>query len=230
MVFMAETETEQLLETIGILRTHCAWTRALTHQSLRTYLVEEVYEVIDAIGAGNPQELRDELGDLLLQIVLHAQIASEAGQFGFDDVANGLRQKMLRRNRHIFDEHGELRGDITQDVATIIETWDAAKAEEQRGRRPRAGLPAGLPALTLSQKLLSRQARAGRPVAPEHQGGGALAAAVNDEQQLAAALMGLTARASELGLDAEAVLRDALTARYAQPGDDTSSPETPGKR
>ncbi len=81
--------------------------------------------------------------------MLHAQIASEAGQFGFDDVAYGLRQKMLRRNRHIFDEHGQLRGDITQDVATIIETWDAAKAEEQRGRRPRAGLPAGLPALTL---------------------------------------------------------------------------------
>ncbi|WP_279403425.1 MazG nucleotide pyrophosphohydrolase domain-containing protein, partial [Arthrobacter sp. JCM 19049] len=90
---MAETETEQLLETIGILRTHCAWTRALTHQSLRTYLVEEAYEVIDAIGAGNPQELRDELGDLLLQIVLHAQIASEAGQFGFDDVAYGCARR-----------------------------------------------------------------------------------------------------------------------------------------
>jgi len=216
-------EVERLLQIIETLRTHCAWTRALSHESLRTYLVEESYEVIDAIAAGDRPALRDELGDLLLQIVLHAQIASEQGHFDFADVVRGLSEKMLRRNRHIFDEQGRVREQITDDVAAIIEIWDAAKAEEKRAQRPRAGLPAGLPALSLSQKLLSRQRRAGRLIDEAHRAGAPWDQAVTDEASLARALMGISARADELGLDAEGVLRDALAARYATGRGETSS-------
>lgn len=220
-----QSETDRLLRIIEILRTHCAWTRALSHESLRSYLVEESYEVIDAIGTGDKAALREELGDLLLQIVLHSQIARESGHFSFDEVARGLSEKMLRRNRHIFEADGRLREDITQDVAEIIGIWDAAKAEEKRGQRPRAGLPAGMPALSLSQKMLSRQRRAGVPMVSEQRSAVPWRAEVNDEASLARALMGLSARADELGLDAESVLRDALLRSALAGHDETSSPE-----
>lgn len=217
------SEVERLLQIIETLRTHCAWTRALSHESLRTYLVEESYEVIDAIAAGDKAALRDELGDLLLQIVLHAQIASESGAFDFQDVARGLSEKMLRRNRHIFDADGQLLDEITEDVARIIEIWDAAKAREQGGTRPRAGLPEGLPALALAQKLRSRARRAGQPLEHFGQAESARFGEVSDEASLASALLGLSARADELGLDAESVLRDALLRANSAHRGDTSS-------
>lgn len=218
-------ETERLLEIIDSLRTHCAWTRALAHTTLRSYLVEESYEVIDAIAQGDQTALCEELGDLLLQIVLHAQIAEETGDFDFADVARTLNEKMLRRNRHIFDGRGQLREQITQDVAQIVEIWDAAKAEEKREPRPHSGLPAGLPALSLSQKLLSRQRRAGSKAAADLWDQRDEVQQVNDEASLARALLGLSARADELGLDAESVLRDALLDSAAAQHDETSSHE-----
>ncbi|WP_431711326.1 MazG nucleotide pyrophosphohydrolase domain-containing protein [Glutamicibacter uratoxydans] len=226
----APHETQRLLEIIDNLRTHCAWTRALDHASLRHYLVEESYEVIDAIAHGDAQALAEELGDLLLQILLHARIAEETGAFDYADVVRGLSEKMLRRNRHIFDAQGQLRENVTQDIAEIIRIWDAAKAEERQDQRPRAGLPAGLPALSLSQKLLSRRRRSAESAeiiawmpTPELE-------QITDEASLARMLLAVTTRASELGLDAESVLRDALLTDPVGSLDETTSPETPTKR
>lgn len=220
----SESELDRLIGIIETLRERCAWTGALTHESLRTYLVEESYEVLDAIGAKDPQLLCEELGDLLFQILLHAQIAKEQENFGLQDVAKALADKLLRRNRHVFDAQGNLEPVVTEDVAEIIRIWDAAKQAERAGapKRKNAGLPTGLPALTLSQKLLDRHHRAGATNLPEATE--QIRARVHDEQGLGAELLALSARAEELGLDAESVLRDALTKKYAGMKNETTSP------
>lgn len=220
----SESELDRLIWIVQTLRARCAWTGALTHESLRSYLIEESYEVLDAIGAKDPQLLCEELGDLLFQILLHAQIASEKAEFGLENVAKALADKLLRRNRHVFDARGNLEPVITEDIAQIIRIWDAAKQAERAGapQRKNAGLPAGLPALTLAQKLLDRHQREGAqdlPVATAQ-----MRAQIHDEQGLSAELLALSARAEELGLDAESVLRDALTKKYAQTKSATSSP------
>ena len=220
----SESELDRLIGIIETLRERCAWTGALTHESLRTYLVEESYEVLDAIGAKDPQLLCEELGDLLFQILLHAQIANEQENFGLQDVAKALSDKLLRRNRHVFDAQGNLEPVITEDVAEIIRIWDAAKQAERSGapKRKNAGLPAGLPALALSQKLLDRHQRSGAANLPEATA--QMRARIHDEQGLGAELLALSARAEELGLDAESALRDALAEKYAGMKNETTSP------
>ncbi|WP_434922750.1 MazG nucleotide pyrophosphohydrolase domain-containing protein [Glutamicibacter sp. PAEs-4] len=227
------TQLEQLAATVRTLRSRCAWTKALTHESLRTYLIEESYEVLDAIAEQNPALLKEELGDLYFQILLHSLIAEEHGHFGLEDVAETLNAKLLRRNRHIFDEQGQVREDIITDIDEIIRVWDAAKQAERAGqpkKRKNAGLPAGLPSLALAQKLLDRHARAG-----SLQPAGGLATEqvrqrITDEQSLANELMALSARAEELGLDAESVLRSALSQQYGAELDDITSRKSPSKR
>lgn len=220
----SESELDRLIWIIETLRERCAWTGALTHESLRTFLVEESYEVLDAIGAHDPQLLCEELGDLLFQILLHAQIADEQENFDLQDVAKSLADKLLRRNRHVFDAQGNLEPVITEDVTEIIRIWDAAKQAERAGAptRKNAGLPAGLPSLTLSQKLLDRHRRAGAIDLPEPTE--QMRARVHDERGLGTELLALSARAEELGLDAESVLRDALTKKYAVTKRETTSP------
>jgi NTP pyrophosphatase (non-canonical NTP hydrolase) len=101
---------EELLGIIAALRGHCPWMGALTHASLVEYLLEEAYEVAETIETGNPDaELQGELGDVLLQVVLHARLAEERGAFTFDDVARGLGAKMVRRNPHVFRPDGSLQ-------------------------------------------------------------------------------------------------------------------------
>lgn len=227
------TQTQQLITTVRILRDKCAWTQALTHESLRTYLIEESYEVLDAISEQNPQLLKEELGDLYFQILLHALIAAERGHFDLDDVSQTLNEKLLRRNRHIFDEAGVVREEIITDVEEIIRVWDAAKQAERQGRpqeRKNAGLPAGLPALALAQKLLDRHTRAGSDKAGGHQVSEATRTKITDEQSLAAALLEVSARAEELGLDAESVLRATLSKQYGSEFNATISPKSPSKR
>ena len=227
------TPTQQLITTVKILREKCAWTQALTHESLRPYLIEESYEVLDAISEQNPQLLKEELGDLYFQILLHALIADEQGNFDLEDVSQTLNEKLLRRNRHIFDAEGQVREEITTDVQEIIRVWDAAKQAEREGKpkaRKNAGLPAGLPSLTLAQKLLDRHTRAGSEKADGHQVSDVTRTKITDEQSLAAALLELSARAEELGLDAESVLRATLSKQYGSEIDATISPKSPSKR
>lgn len=224
---------EDLAATVRTLRTRCAWTGALTHQSLRTYLIEESYEVLDAIGSEDSALLAEELGDLLFQILLHSLIAEEAQKFTFDDVARILNAKLLRRNQHVFDKQGHIRNQIVQDIDEIIRIWDAAKQAERAGeskQRKNAGLPAGLPALALAQKLLDRHSRAESGQLEGHRANAEIRARVSNEQQLGKELLLLTARAQELGLDAESVLREQLQKIYAPVMDETSSRSGTTKR
>jgi MazG family protein len=135
----------------------CPWDREQTHASLRTALLEEAHEVLAAIDAGDDANLREELGDLLLHVVMHAQMASERTGFDLDDVARTACEKMIRRHPHVFGSDG------AADTATVLLRWDAIKRQEKG--RPDAsrmdGLLDALPALLRAQKAQEKAARAG---------------------------------------------------------------------
>jgi tetrapyrrole methylase family protein/MazG family protein/ATP diphosphatase len=137
----------------------CAWDLEQTFATIAPYTVEEAYEVADAIERADLDELRDELGDLLLQVVFHARMAEEQGAFAFDDVARAICDKMIRRHPHVFGQAGH------RDSAEQTLAWEAIKAEE-RAEKPGGGglldnVPVGLPALTRAVKLTRRAARVG---------------------------------------------------------------------
>ncbi len=134
----------------------CPWDREQTHASLKPHLLEECYEVLEAIDANDDRHLQEELGDLLLQVVLHSQIASEAGRFDLAAVADGIAEKLVRRHPHVF---GETR---LPDSAAVLQQWDALKREEKEERRSALdGVPPALPALARAQKLQGKAARVG---------------------------------------------------------------------
>jgi ATP diphosphatase len=151
----------RLLEIMTRLRAPdgCPWDREQSFATIAPYTVEEAYEVADAIARGPDfAALQDELGDLLFQVVYHAQMASEAGRFGFAEVAESISNKMVRRHPHVFGE-AEARSAEVQTAA-----WEAQKAAERATRAEigtLAGIPAGLPALTRALKLTRRAARVG---------------------------------------------------------------------
>lgn len=134
----------------------------LTHESLLKYLIEESYELVEAIEESHPPaEVRGELGDILLQVVLHARLAEEAGEFAIADVVRGLTEKMVRRNQHVFTPAGELRPDFPANIEEIVANWHREKAREKPVRGRFEGIPAVLPALALAQKSLQRVAESG---------------------------------------------------------------------
>jgi len=154
----------RLLEIMARLRSSdggCPWDLEQTFATIAPYTVEEAYEVADAIERGDLNDLRDELGDLLLQVVFHARMAEEAGAFDFAAVAEAINDKMIRRHPHVF---GDVRH---RDVAEQTRAWEAIKAEE-RAAKPAVkamslldDVPVGLPALTRAVKLSKRAARVG---------------------------------------------------------------------
>jgi XTP/dITP diphosphohydrolase len=212
-----------LLEVIAALREHCPWTGALTHASLVEYLIEESYEVVEAIEDGHPDEdFRAELADILYQVVLHARIAQEEGRFGFGDVAATLRDKLIRRNPHVFRPDGSLRETFPATAAQIEAGWQAVKQREKPRASPFEGIPAALPALLLAAKSLDRADRAGviLPAVPA-------GAAPLDENDLGESLFAAVVAARAAGLDAERALRTAV-ARFQRAGQ--APPATPGTR
>jgi len=206
-------ELLELLGTIAALREHCPWMGALTHESLVEYLIEEAYEVVDSIEAGAvDHELRGELGDVLLQVVLHARLAEERGSFDFAAVARSINAKMVRRNQHVFKADGSLQESFPASVEEIIVKWDAAKRAEKPEREdPFEGIPPHLPALAAAQKSIDRAVRAGLSVeaagAPAAVG---LPAVPASEEALGELLLAVVAGAREQGLDAERALRAAV--------------------
>jgi uncharacterized protein YabN with tetrapyrrole methylase and pyrophosphatase domain len=203
---------ERLVEVVDLLRRHCPWTAALDHAALLEYLVEETYELYEAVDdvARAPQppralleDLRGELGDVLFQVVLHAQLQAEAGSFGLADVAGGLTAKLIRRNPHVFTPDGGLRGSFPATVDEIVATWQTVKQQERPARTsPFEGIPHHLPALALAAKTLRR---AGEPVGTDD---GASDGAT--EEQLGRDLLALTRRAMAAGVDPERALRRAV--------------------
>jgi len=134
----------------------CPWDKKQTHASLRPFLVEESYEVLQALDEGIPEKLRAELGDLLLQIMLHAQIAAETGQFDIDDVISGISSKLIHRHPHVFG------GQEVKDVVEVEQNWEALKQEERaEGESILAGMPEQMPALAYSQSMQRRVAGVG---------------------------------------------------------------------
>jgi len=137
----------------------CAWDLEQTFDTIAPYTVEEAYEVADAIERGDLPDLRDELGDLLLQVVFHSRMAEEAGAFAFDDVAQAICDKMIRRHPHVFGEA------VHRDAAEQTIAWEALKARERAAKDHKAsvldGISVGLPGLTRALKLTGRAARVG---------------------------------------------------------------------
>lgn len=162
----ARDTAASLLGLLDIMRrlrdpqTGCPWDLEQTFATIAPYTVEEAYEVADAIANGTMDELADELGDLLFQVVFHAQMAKEAGAFDFKDVADAITAKMIRRHPHVFGD-AEARSSAEQ-----TEAWEQIKAVERASREAPApsvldGIPIGLPALTRALKLSRRAARVG---------------------------------------------------------------------
>jgi tetrapyrrole methylase family protein/MazG family protein len=156
------TSLEEFQELIAHLRAPdgCPWDREQTHQSLRRNLIEETYEVVDALDAGDPKAMEEEFGDLLVQVALHAQIASEAGEFRMTDVLHGIITKLIARHPHVFGDQK------LADAEAVIANWENLKAAErkQRGEHERGlldGVAASLPALSQAEAYTSRAARVG---------------------------------------------------------------------
>jgi XTP/dITP diphosphohydrolase len=158
-------ELERAVEVMDRLRSPggCPWDAAQTHESLARYLLEETYEVLEAIDTGDVALLREELGDLLLQVLFHARLAEErtdAQRFSIEDVAHDLVDKLVRRHPHVFGATAE------SDAAAVNERWEADKALEKGRTSAVDGVPLAQPALALSAKLVARAARAGVTVEP----------------------------------------------------------------
>lgn len=156
----SESGIERLLGVVERLRGEdgCPWDREQTLDSLRQYLVEECYELVDAIDAGNVDEHLDELGDVLLQVVLQSEIRKEEKAFCFNDVANHLSEKLIRRHPHVF---GDVIADTTEDV---VRNWVAIKAEEKQSNQRKSisdGIPRHLPSLHRAHKIQERASRVG---------------------------------------------------------------------
>ena len=193
----------------------CAWDLAQSFASIAPYTIEEAYEVADAIERGSPDDLRDELGDLLLQVVFHSRMAEEAGQFAIVDVITGICDKMVRRHPHIFGD-GSARG-----AASVETRWEEIKAAERPSAGALDGVARAFPALLRAQKIQKRAARVGFDW-PDAEGAKAKIAeelieaeeARSDEdvaEEVGDLLFAVVNYARHRGVDAEEALRGATT-------------------
>lgn len=202
-------QLEQLIAVLELLRapSGCAWDAEQTHESLVRYLVEETYELIDAIESGNRDEMIEELGDVLYQVIFHSDIAAHTPgeEFTLEDVAAHMTAKMVGRHPHVF-------GDAIADTAADVnQRWDELKKVEKPGRRSVLdGVPQGMPALALADKLLGKAAKLGMTesqAVPEILEG---REALESEDALGATLLAIVTAAQANGLDSERALRGAI--------------------
>ena len=198
-------------DTMHEVRERCVWTQQIDHRALVPYLVEESAELIDAVESGSRSELREELGDLLWQVLFHAEIASRDPDdpFDIDDVARGLTEKMVRRHPHVF------AGEIAETPEQVLVLWNAAKAAEKHERTSVLdGVSERMPSLALAQKLIGKATQVSVPVAGRSQGDET--SQIGSEADLGDALLALVATARRSGWDAERALRDRLRGLEAE--------------
>ena len=194
-------ELDALIAVMSRLRSDdgCAWDREQTHESLLKYLIEESHEFIDAVESGDRADMREELGDVLYQVLFHADLAAShpTDPFTIEDVARVVREKMVGRHPHVF-------GDVVADTADEVSAnWEKWKATEKPARTSVfEGIPAGLPALALADTVIRK---AGGSSANQYP-----LPADTSESDLGALLLGIVAAAREQGLDAETALRKAV--------------------
>lgn len=175
----------------------CPWDAEQTHQSLAPYLLEEAYETLEAIETADPAALREELGDLLLQVLFHARLAEEADgaeRFGIDEVAADLVAKLTRRHPHVFAET------VADSAEVVAANWDEIKKAEKQRQSATDGIAMGQPALSLAAKLVQRSGRAGLAVEPPPPDG------------IGEKLLAVVAEAVQAGIDPELALRDTARA------------------
>jgi tetrapyrrole methylase family protein/MazG family protein/ATP diphosphatase len=203
----------------------CPWDREQSFETLRKYVLEEACEVIDAIDSGDRKAIREELGDLLLQVVFQAELARREGAFAIDDVVSGIVDKLVHRHPHVF---GHLSA---KDADEVLQNWENLKAKEKGGRGVLAGVPRSMPALTRAQRIGEKVARVGfdwddakgsRAKVAEELGelDAAIAAGdrANIEEEMGDALFALVNLSRHLNVDAEGALRgtiDKFTKRFA---------------
>jgi uncharacterized protein YabN with tetrapyrrole methylase and pyrophosphatase domain len=200
-----------LLKVMARLRspTGCPWDREQSHHTLRRHAIEEVYELIDAIEAGDDHEMAEELGDLLLQIVFHCQLAKERGAFDFEKVCGLLVEKLIRRHPHVF---GKLK---VKDVDEVWANWDKIKRAEKDGTRHARhsaldGIPKHLPALLRAEKLVKKARKAKLAINAEH------SARQLSRTALARELFKLASLAQSRGWSAEELLGDEIKKQERQ--------------
>jgi MazG family protein len=238
---VTDTAADRFARLVEVMRTlrgpdGCPWDREQTHQTLAPYLLEEAYEVVDAIADGDSTALCDELGDLLFEAVFLAQVSDEQGDFRIDDVLAGVVDKLIRRHPHVFDG---VSGKPLSSAAEVVEQWDAIKVKERaaRGRATSAldGVPRAMPALLRAHKLGRRAAavgfdwpRAADVLEKIREETGELEAAMaglkedgrdlaHVEEELGDVLFALANLSRKLGIEPEAALRranDKFTARF----------------
>lgn len=202
-------QVERLVSVMARLRQECPWDAQQTHRSLAQYLVEETAETIEAIELGDQDHLREELGDLLLQVIFHAEIASEqAAGFTVEEVARGIADKLISRHPYVF---------ATAEVPVDLHyTWEQRKAAEKGRTSALQGIPEQLSALARANKIISR-ARSRR-----------LGLALPDDpttaEEVGAQMLALAARAQAAGVDPEQALRDAVRGLEARVLDAEAAP------
>lgn len=217
---------QELLEIVRRLRAPdgCPWDRQQTHQSLRRYLLEEAAEAVDALAGDDDAHAAEELGDVLLQVALHAVIGEEEGRYGYSDIETAIVDKLIRRHPHVF-------GDVVVNSAEDVErNWKAIKAAEGGSNRdnqpdsPARTVPDGLPALMLAARM--GKALGWSP--SESQMSGTLAQMAGDPERIAGGLLVLAQLAREAGIEPELALRDAVHAKLGASavGQDRSSETT----
>jgi len=190
---------DELVATLERLRAPggCAWDRDQTHESLVQYLVEETFELVDAIEAGDDAELVEELGDVLYQVLFHSDIAAEAGRFTLEDVAAHMTAKMVGRHPHVFADA------VADTPDAVVASWEQIKAVEKAHRSSVLdGVPQSMPSLALARKILPKAAKVGvtREAAP----------VPATERELGEQLLATVSGAVASGLDPERALRAAL--------------------
>jgi len=205
------TELEKLIETAHVLRAPggCPWDAEQTHQSLVQYLLEETYELIDAIESGKREEVLEELGDVLYQVIFHSDLAATGtlGEpFDIEDVSRKMREKMIARHPHVFGNEEELATYAASNGDEVMVNWDNLKKKEKPERASTLdGIASGMPALALANKVLGKAEKIGLL---ETGVGGPLQ--VEDEEQLGGLLLAIVTAARANGLDSERALRGAV--------------------
>ena len=205
------SQLQHLREVMDRLRSPggCPWDAEQTHESLLKYLLEESYEFIEAVEEGDRQEMREELGDVLLQVFFHARMAQEhpTDPFNVEDLAKGVAEKLIRRHPHVFSDVK------VSGSAEVLENWEAQKAAEKGRTSAVEGVPLSQPALALATKLIYRAQKYGHKIAIEHP----IKLADNtNEEELGQVLIGILDQALALNLDPESALRSAIKAYISE--------------
>ncbi len=188
---MTSAEVQRLIDVMHVLRAQCPWDAEQTHRSLVGYLVEETLEVVEAIEHDSDPALVEELGDLLLQVVFHAEIAAEQSRFDIDDVARGIADKLIARHPYVFADAA-----VPDDLLT---SWEQRKRTEKGRSSALDGIPARMSALTRANKVIARTERHGADVPLDER-----------SDDIGTRILALVAEAHAQGIDAEQATREAV--------------------